>query len=323
MTVSYDKAAAVIVLPRIGGGRLRDPKLRKWLARSQLSKRDQPLELLAEVLSEIGKPVPTQGLAALRLWGQTRDRPSAWIAAADPVYLEPRLDQLRLHALRRNGVPPADLRPLIDHLQGTLGRDASLGFIRMGSYGYITATEPFASAELPAYAVHSQSPEDFLPRGDGSERHRRLLSEIEMSLHDHEVNVARQAAGDPPINSLWIWGGGIAPDAKTERLPPLFSDDPLLAGHWESRAGMVEPWPGKLSGCVDVADAGFIATTPEFNEDIEELENHLRELQDMLMSGRVSKLTLLFRDGIRANIQRRHSLRFWRRGNTLTEIESK
>lgn len=319
MTESYDKAAAVIVLPPIGGGRLRDPKLRQWLARAELSKREQPLELLAGVLAAIGKPVPTQGLAALRLWGQTGDRPTAWIAAADPVYLEPRLDHLRLHALRRNGVPAADLRSLIDHLQATLGREAPLGFARMGSYGYITAPEPFASAALPAYAVDTRSPEEFLPVGDGSDRHRRWLSEIEMSLHDHEVNIARQAAGDPPINSLWIWGGGIAPEAKTGRLPPLFSDDPLLAGHWESKTALAEPWPGKLRACLDVAVAGFIATTPEFDEDIDTLEKHLRELQDMLMSGRVSKLTLLFRDGIRANIQRRHSLRIWRRGNNIIE----
>ena len=68
-----------------------------WLAQSDLTQETGPKELLARIIQETGLPYPEQGFAALRMWGQTGDRPTTWIAAADPVYLEPRLDHLCLH----------------------------------------------------------------------------------------------------------------------------------------------------------------------------------------------------------------------------------
>lgn len=317
VTASYDKTAAVVVLPPVGGGRLQNPELIEWLARADLSRISAPQERLSTILTEIGEADSPDGLAALRMWGQTGDRPTAWIAAADPIYLEPRLDHLRLHALRRSGITPAELRPLIDHLQRTLAGDAQLGFARMGSYGYITAQQAIATADLPAYAIDRLSPEDYLPVGDGADRHRGLLSEIEMALHDHQINLKRQANGGLPINSLWIWGGGFASEKRTEVLPPLFSDDPLLSGYWEARTGLAEEWPGSISRCVDVAVAGFVAMTPEFDDGTSALETPLKELRALLTSGRVSGLTLLFRDGVRAQLRRSHGVRIWRRGHPL------
>jgi hypothetical protein len=133
---SYDKNSAVVVLPPVRGGRLGDKSLRAWLAQSDLSVDNEPRELLASIVDELGLPCPDEGLAALRMWGQTGDRPTVWIAAADPVYLEPRLDHLCLHALQRAGIPASDLRPLFDHLQSTLASDKCFGFARLGQYGY-------------------------------------------------------------------------------------------------------------------------------------------------------------------------------------------
>ena len=322
MTASYDKSAAIVVLPPVGGGRLRDPNLRTWLARSDLSVDDQPQELLQRVLNELGKPLPDEGLAALRMWGQTGDRPTAWIAGADPVYLEPRLDFLFLHSLGSRSVPPSDMRPLVDHLQRTLGKDKLLGFARVGSYSYVTAQDPMDTATIPAYAIDQQVPGEYLPIGNESAAHRNLTSEVEMALHDHEVNQRRESEGEPPINSLWIWGGGRAPRRTTEPHPPLFSDDPLLRGYWKSKTGVEERWPGNIAGCVDLALDGFVAVTPGLDADADLLEACLSELLDLLQSKRVSKLVLLFRDGIRAEVRRSHSMRVWRRQHPLLEASA-
>ena len=319
MSQSYDKGAAVVVLPAVGGGRLRDPELKIWLARSNLSIVERRIETLRAVLDQLGKPYPAEGLAALRMWGQTGDRPTVWMAGADPVYLEPRLDHLCLHAFVRTGVPPTELRPLFDHLQQELGDDSAFGFARVGSHGYLSsAAEPIAAASMPAYSVDGLAPNDFLPTGPGADRHRGLVSEIEMALHDHPVNLERQTRALPPVNSLWIWGGGHAPVAATEPHLPLFSDDALLRGYWLSKTALAEPWPGGIAGCLDVAVAGFVATIPAF-DDTATLEGCLRELKAALESGRLSSLTLLFRDGLRADILRNHRLRLWRRRNPLLE----
>ncbi len=318
MTTSYDRSAAVVVLPPVGG-RLRDSSLRNWLARSDLARVDGPMRLLESVLRELGKPCPDEGQAALRIWGQTGDRPTAWIAGADPVYLEPRLDHLCLHTLHGRGLLPADLRPLIDHLQKTLAGEGEFGFARVRSCAYVTAQDPIVTAELPADAIDQRDPGEFLPTGDGAARHRNLSSEIEMALHEHEVNIERQSRGLQPVNGLWIWGGGYAPEQTTEPQPPLFSDDPLLTGYWVSKTGVAEPWPGSIDACLELAVAGFVAVTPELDDDVDLLESCLYELRKALSSRRLDKLILLFRDGVCADVRRSQAVRIWRRSNPMID----
>lgn len=319
MTESYDKSAAVVVLPAVANGRLQNDKLRRWLSRSAIEAMPGPVEWLTSVLQVLGLPYPDEGCAALRMWGQTGDRPAVWIAAADPVYLEPRLDHLCLHALDRAGVPTSDLRSLIDHLQRTLAPGSDFSFARVGSCGYLRAGQAIATASLPAYAIDQCAPSEFMPSGKEAAGYRALISEVEMALHDHDVNTCRERAGQQPVNSMWLWGGGCAPEQRTTPHPPLFADDPLLRGHWYSVTGVVDRWPGSISDCLSASVAGFVAVTPEFEDHDGAMESWLRELREALHSGRLSRLTLLFRDGIRADVVRSHALRFWRRGSPLLD----
>ena len=319
MNASYDKNTALVVLPPGRGGRLEDKSLRAWLAQAELSVSAEPTELLAQLTAELGLPYPEEGLAALRMWGQTGDRPAVWIAAADPLYLEPRLDSLCLHALQRTGMPSSDLRALFDHLQETLAQDRKFGFIRLGSNGYLRADQPISTASVPAYVVDLREPGEYLPTGDYTAMHRNILGEIEMALHDHEVNLRRVEEGLQPVNSLWLWGGGRAPEKITRPQPPLFADDPLLAGYWESATAVGEYWPGSFGACVEASLHGFVAVTPESDQRHETLQAYLEELRDLLRTKQVSRLVLLFRDGLRAEIRSARTLKFWRRDSELLD----
>jgi hypothetical protein len=322
MNASYDKNAAIVVLPPVSGGRLENKSLRAWLARSDLTREPGPIQSLVQVVRELGHVYPEQGIAALRLWGQTDDRPANWVAAADPVYLEPRLDHLVLHALRQVGVNRAEMCELINHLQAKLAGD-QYEFMCLGTYSYLSARSPIATASVPAYLVDNKKPDDFLPSGDDSAEYRNLSSEIEMALHEHEVNLNRDAFGHLPVNSLWLWGGGTAPVQKTRVQPPLFSDDALMRGYWKAAGAVDEDWPGDIKMCIEKSVAGFVAEIPEFGGKPALLEPCLEELREALKSGRLSSLTLLFRDGLRAQVQRSHSIRIWRRSNRLLDEEAK
>ena len=317
MEASYDKNAAVIVLPPVS--QLDDMSLQSWLARSDLGIEPQPNELLATILGVIGQHCPAEGLGALRMWGQTGDRPTVWIAAADPVYLEPQLDQLCLHALTRASVEPAELRALVDHLQRTLATDTGFGFARLGSSCYVRAKEALATAALPAKSIDQQVPSDFLPQGPQAAAFRNLQGEIEMALHEHEVNQRRLEAGKQPVNSLWLWGGGMAPERTTRALPPLFANDPLLHGYWEASSAVYDLWPGSMEECLAASTGGFVAVTPPRRGSAASLVDNLNSLRSALRSKRISGLTLLFRDGRRAHIRRSHALRFWRRRSQLLD----
>ena len=322
MNTSYDKSAAVVVLPAVSAGDLTDSSLRSWLVRSDLSRDTQTDELLARITRATRLPYPTEGLGALRFWGQTGERPAAWIAAADPVYLEPRLDFLWLHAIAHDEISPADLGGLIDHLQLTLGEDQRSGFTRLGACSYLRSNEALATAEVSAAVVDQCNPGDYLPDGPASAAYRNLLSEIEMALHEHDINQRRLAAGQQPVNSLWIWGGGAAPPVVSRHQPPLFADDPLLLGYWASASAPASVWPGDIASCLDATSDGFVAVVPPHQHDAESLHDILAKLRRALRAGRVSQLTLLFGDGLQASIRRSHFYRLWRRDRTLLAADA-
>ena len=269
------------------------------------------------ILGLIGQPVPESGLAAMRMWGQTGDRPTVWISAADPVYLEPRLDHLCLHALRETDVSKPELRSLYDHLQDALSDESGYGFARLGSLGYLRSESPLATADVDAEAIDGQVPNDYLPSGETAASFRRLLSEIEMALHDHAVNIEREMQGKVPVNSLWIWGGGYAPERQVVPHPPLFADDPLLRGYWESVTGAFDTWPGTIDACLEASESGFVAVAKRDDGDL--LERSLEALREALVHTRLSRLLLLFADGIFADVRAADRFRFWRGASQLLE----
>ncbi|MGI9237210.1 MAG: hypothetical protein ACR2QZ_07425 [Woeseiaceae bacterium] len=314
MNESYAKNSALVLLPPVTGGRLQDRSLRTWLAQSDLVRIPTNIELLAQVTTALGLPYPEEGLAALRMWGQTGERPTVWIAAADPVYLEPRLDHLCLHDLSATVIAPGDFRTLIQHLQETLASDKRFGFIRLGQCGYLRAATPMPTAQAPAYVVDQQIPSDYLPEGRRASAYRNLLSEVEMSLHDHEVNQRRMEAGHSPINSLWLWGGGFAPPRETRARPAFYGNDPLLLGYWDSANASANLWPGAMADCLQAQNGeGFVAVTPAERDGPVFLEDCLRQLRDALRQESLDHVTVLFRDGLRADLSRSQRMRFWRR----------
>lgn len=261
--------------------------------------------------------MPAGGLAALRMWGQTGERPGGWIAAADPVYLQPELDRLRLHALTPDDLTAHELRGLVDHLQDTLGSSGGAGFARIGRHSYLTADAPLATSTHPTDAVHLRVPTDYLPGGAERASHRRLLSEIEMALHEHPVNAEREADGRPAINSLWIWGGGYAPQPVAGALPPLYANDPLLRGFWRSQQSPQAAWPGSITRCFESGAGDVVAVVP----DSRLLEPSLLELKRLLASQRCDELVLLFADDLRGTMTRTQAARFWRRDHALLRAE--
>jgi hypothetical protein len=55
----------------------------------------------------------------------------------------------------------------------------------------------------------------------------QLLNEIQMFMHQHEVNAERISRGLLPINSLWCWGAGAIPQGFKAKLA-WYCDDPVL-----------------------------------------------------------------------------------------------
>lgn len=277
--------------------------------------------MLLRVLSVIGLPAPQQGLAALRFWGQTGDRAATWMAAADPVHLEATMNDLRLHALRAEELPAADLHALFEHLQLTLGSEIGVDFASIGTCGYLRGDHRISTAAVSTDVVDRCNADEFMPASEATEKYHQLLGESQMALHEHEVNRNRDAAGARVVNSLWFWGGGTAPEKEVCPIPPLFTNDPLFKGYWESCTGVVDNWSGDFDHCLDVAINGFVAVPPDVHDDSRPVlqADWLEKLRLLLKNGGLNKLTLLFRDGLSVELGKYDAFRFWRTVSPLLQ----
>jgi len=313
---------AIVVLPPGRLGQIRDPALRRWLSRGLLRYSQPTGEMLHKLIQSMGHRVCKDGLAALRFWGQTGDRSAAWMAAVELVHLEVRLDHLRLHALQGRQMPMSDLRPIFDFLQLKFG-SATCAFARIGHHAYLRGDREMASATVSAKFVDGQPPDEMMPRRGGgddhTEAHHRLVSEVQLALHEHRINIEREKAGQPVANSIWIWGGGTAAEAANQPTMTLFSDDPLFKGYWLSCSGLARAWPKNFESCLRKAKDGFVAVTPGITPDgrPEAPDCYLQELRGLLQSKKMAGLTLLFRDGLQIDLKAGDAYRFWRRESAL------
>ena len=113
-------------------------------------------------------------------------------------------------------------------------------------------------ADLPCAAldrVIGRNVDRWLGHDPGLRSIRRLQSEVQMVLHGHPLNEAREARGLLPVNSFWLSGCGLA--QPVTGAPPTVDDrlrGPALVGDW---AGWARAWETLDEGPIRaLADAG-------------------------------------------------------------------
>ncbi|MBK9218438.1 MAG: hypothetical protein IPL70_08430 [Uliginosibacterium sp.] len=143
---------------------------------------------------------------ALRWVGDDlRGEANAYTLCADPVSLAFARDTLILKGPRELALQPDEISALISTLN-----------TEFADVGHFHAASPERWYLLPAQAagVRFQPLADvlgrpvalFQPEGDDAPRWARLANEIQIVLHNHPVNRAREARGQPLVNALWFWG---------------------------------------------------------------------------------------------------------------------
>ncbi len=67
----------------------------------------------------------------------------------------------------------------------------------------------------------------YLPAGPDAARWRRWQSEMQMLLFAHPVTAEREQQGRPPINGVWVSGGGVGVPIEATRIDSLYADAAL------------------------------------------------------------------------------------------------
>jgi hypothetical protein len=95
---------------------------------------------------------------------------------------------------------------------------------------YLRVPQHLRARTTPACVAAGHSVDAFLPQGADALLLHGWFNEIQMLLHDHPVNAAREGRGEPAVNTLWIWGAGRLVEPAAIAPAWVWAEDPLLRG---------------------------------------------------------------------------------------------
>lgn len=238
--------------PRLAGletvlarGALRDEgDWRDWICRrvGLPAQARVPVAAMAHLAHPAGVPTPDCGQ-----W---------WLAQC--VHLEVGVGRVYMSAAPST-LTPEEWRELQGGFDATF---AAAGFRLVdgvGDQAYLISARDLDCDTLDPARVRGRDVLGALPSGRDASALKRLMTEIQMWLHDHPVNIAREARGVASVNALWVWGGGRLPGSEAvSTLPLLRSDDAFLIGLWKLRGGASEQLPDSLDAIDLVGDGAVV-----------------------------------------------------------------
>lgn len=306
---------------------------------------------LAQLLAAAGKPRRDAGdasealaarygierqtdwpLAAVRLAALGVDPGGAYWLAADPVTLSVGRDEVRLAGIV-DDLELADAVQLVATLNAHFRSDG-LAFVAPRPDALFVRADPPPRLLTHALSATAGRPlRELLPEGPDAATWRRWQSEIQMLLHAHPVNVARERTGRPPANSLWFSGGGVMPAHPLQgRSIRTYANSGIavaLAAHARAPARAL---PERLDVVLDAADpAETIVVALERGHDAAALETAwMAPAWHALSRGRL-RVVAIISDGAGRSVTwearrpgpgQRLAARFWRRHDLHALLES-
>ncbi|RDS86373.1 phosphoglycerate mutase [Dyella psychrodurans] len=254
---------------------------------------------------QCGDGMPAAALTRDHLAGDAAEAP-AWLSA-DPAWVQPDLSGARLLACGQMQLSMDEARSLAEPLKPIFA-DAGMS-LEVSSPDRWHVRLP-SQNELPEFAAPEQAlGEDLynhLPHGPEGRRWRVLFNEVQVMLHQHPANAQRRARGLPPVNSVWLWGGGALPSHVSTTLKGVIGEDLLLLA-LAQHAGITTQHRSESS--MTAAKVGWLIDLQDQNVD-DIAKAWVPSLQAL---SKREALVLAFASGERWLHRPWHRMRFWRR----------
>jgi hypothetical protein len=265
-----------------------------------------------------------------------------WLRA-DPVNLNLQRDQLLLNGVRVVSDEAAELcAGLNSHFAGQgiefHAPHPQRWYLRLNELPHIRTT--------PLSQALGNDVRRILPAGEDAARWHQLFNEIQMLLHAHPVNDAREARGDPVINSLWFWGAAHDENVSLAKSYDRVSSDDVLVEMFAKAADIpFSAWTGQwhdaLSQTLSRGERGKLSDGRQllvwtglraalqrgdlagWRTALQGFENgYAQPLVQALRSGKITNLQLDVVGGDslrRMRLTRGDTWAFWRRDRRLAE----
>jgi hypothetical protein len=212
-----------------------------------------------------------------------------WLRA-DPAHLL--VDRDRLVLADTPVVSRAEAESLVETLNGHFGDELVIYPMQPGRWYARLGAAPDLQTVPPSQA-RGASVEPNLPEGADARRFRVLMNEAQMLLHEHPVNAAREARGDAPVNSVWLWGGGAVARAERPALREVLADDPLARGLARAAGVAAAPLPADAaSWLAHGPQDGIVLAVLEGRTPAELERDWFAPLRDALRASRIGMVTV-------------------------------
>ena len=228
-----------------------------------------------------------------------------------PMHFMAGLDRLTAVVLHGStGVARAELA----ELEPTIGahlRVAGMRLVTTSQGGWLVHSEHTLDVQTATPETAAASAlEQAMPQGRAAPELRRLMTELQMLLHEHPVNVARVRRGLPEINAVWFYGAGEIRNLQRYALPQAFGDDLYLRGIYRLNDGDVTAAPPDAQALLARLRSRAVAVVAA--DDVDALEAAwIAPLSRALAAGALARLEIVI-DRCAVTVGRASLLKFWR-----------
>jgi len=218
---------------------------------------------------------------------------------ADPVHLQVGRDSLGLSDSAAFDVSRAESEALVETLNHHFGQTMLFYPLRPARW-YVRLEKAPELQTTPAAATRGAAIDEKLPSGSDAMRFHAFMNEAQMLLHEHPVNAGREARGEPALNSVWFWGGGVIDAGKARPFSAVIADDPLARGLALAAGIPALALPKDArSALAALGDEGCVLAVPDAPRETQLRERRAALERDWflpllaaLKSGRIGMLTL-------------------------------
>lgn len=309
------------------------PALEKILARGvvQAPATSLPLEnLLFELFGWAGQgDVPVASLGAQFHGLPASGEQGAWLRA-DPAFLRLQREQMLL--LPNPPITAAEATQFCTALNDYFTGQGLQFFAPHPQQWYVRLEQRPALKTVPLSQVAGRNVHDLLPQGQDALRWHQLFNEIQMVLFAHPLNAQREEQGAWPINSVWLWGGGLLAQLTEASFSAVHSNEPLVEMLSRSTASPFAPWTAQWRPCTELGTQLLVWTT--LRESLQQGDlaawrialqafevGYAQPLWTAVQRGEIAQLEVLVLAGDQVRhtrLKRSDSWAIWRRGKPLS-----
>lgn len=289
------------------------PALEWLLARAQ--QQPLPAESVEEWLCEMFG-VSSQAIAPVTLLADGMLPGDAYWLRADPVHVQMQREQLILQP----DVPlnADEAAHLCASLNAHFAAEGLRFFAPHPQRWYLRLDTAPDMTTSPLALAAGRNVHAHLPQGRDALRWHRAFNEIQMLFFEHAVNQAREARGELPINSVWLWGGGFAANELARGFTMSYGDSQLATAFAQVAGIPHAALPDDLYRFSEDNDGNVLIVWEGLHRSLQQgdltawrdsvlrlEQNCVAPLRDALRAGRITRLTL---DGLGAGVARRFVL---------------